>query len=69
MFPIMYGVLVCGMFLLFIQFSMLLFVILIQNIYRGHRFGAAGVGTAPPNRVSSASVPDTEVSAPLPATI
>jgi hypothetical protein len=42
-------VLVCGNIFLFIQFSMFLFVILIQKICRGHWFGVAGVGTAPPN--------------------
>jgi hypothetical protein len=57
------------MFLLFIRFSMLLFVILIQNIYRGRRFGGAGVGTAPTNRECSAGVPHTEVSMPLSVTI
>jgi hypothetical protein len=57
------------MFLLSIRFSILLFVILIQSIYRGRRFEGAGVGTAPPNRGYSVGVPHMEVSAPLPATI
>jgi hypothetical protein len=42
-----------------------LFVILIQNIYRGRRFGGASVGTAPANRECSVGVPQTDVSAPL----
>jgi hypothetical protein len=45
------------MFLLFIRFSMLLFVILIQNIYQGCWFEDADVGTAPPNRGCSVGVP------------
>jgi hypothetical protein len=36
---------------------------LIFKIYRDRRFGAAGVGTAPPNRGWSVGVPDTEVPA------
>jgi hypothetical protein len=42
---------------------------LCKKIYRGRLFGGAGVGTAPPNRGCSAGVPQTEVSAPLPAPI
>jgi hypothetical protein len=48
-----------------IQFSMHLFMILIQNIYRGRRFGGAGVGTAPPNRGCSAGAPKMEMPAPI----
>jgi hypothetical protein len=37
----------CGKFLIFIRFSMFLFEILIQIIYRGRRFEDVGVGTTP----------------------
>jgi hypothetical protein len=47
-------------FFLFIRFFMLLFVILIQNIYRSRRFGGASVGTAPPNRGCCAGAPPNE---------
>jgi hypothetical protein len=46
---------------------MLLYMFLIQNIYRGHRFGGTGVGTTLLNRGCSADVHHTEVPAPLAA--
>jgi hypothetical protein len=46
-----------------------LLIILIQEIYRGRRFGGVGVETASPNRGCSAGVPQTEVSMPLPVSI